>query len=61
MLDWSFNSVPGANGDVFVVLVQPDRKIIVAGSFIRAGDAIRWRVARLETNGTVDASFDAGR
>lgn len=38
--------------------IQPDGKIVVGGSFSRAGDTLRIGLARLLANGTLDASFD---
>ena len=53
--DTTFNS-PFASGDwVNAIAVQPDGKILVAG-FLRHGGA-SFAVARLTTNGTLDATF----
>ncbi|TDU70775.1 putative delta-60 repeat protein [Prosthecobacter fusiformis] len=61
-LDVGFN--PQANGRVYAVTVQADGKILAGGDFTSfqpngVGGAIeRNRVARLNVDGTVDASFD---
>src|SRR6186997_2707498 len=48
---------PNIGGTVNDVDLQPDGKIIVGGSFATAGGQPRSRVARLNTDGTLDASF----
>lgn len=40
--------------------VQPDQKIVIAGSFDSVNGVPRKNIARLRVNGQVDASFDAG-
>lgn len=42
------------------VEVQPDQKIVIAGSFDSVNGVPRKNIARLRVNGQVDASFDAG-
>ena len=56
-LDSSFN--PDANGDVNTVLILPDEKILVGGSFGAFAGSVqsRTRLARLEKSGAVDQSF----
>jgi uncharacterized delta-60 repeat protein len=54
---------PNANGPVWVVVVQPDGKILVGGDFTslspNGGAAVtRNRIARLNPNGTLDTAFD---
>jgi len=54
---------PGADGRVFAVAVQPDGKTLVGGQFSRMGGGAtvyRNHVARLNEDGSVDSSFDAG-
>src|SRR5438876_9406393 len=51
---------PNANGVVFVVVVQPDGKILIGGDFTtlspNGGAAVtRNRIARLNPDGTLDA------
>jgi uncharacterized delta-60 repeat protein len=60
-LDTSFN--PNANSEVTSIAVQADGKILIGGFFStlspNGGAAVtRIRMARLNTNGTVDASFN---
>ena len=63
-LDNSFNpSDPvflGANGDVEALAVQPDGKILIAGFFSAYNGAPRNRIARLNTDGSLDTGFNPG-
>ncbi len=59
-LDSSFNIGPGANDFVNAVLLQPDGKILVGGGFTNINTAGIYGIARLETNGIVDANFTTG-
>src|SRR5438132_3344844 len=54
---------PNANGQVSVVVVQPDGKILIGGTFTtlspNGGVAVtRNRIARLNTDGTLDTAFN---
>jgi uncharacterized delta-60 repeat protein len=54
---------PNANGSVYVVVVQPDGKILIGGDFTtlspNGGAAVaRNRIARLNPDGTVDTAFN---
>jgi uncharacterized delta-60 repeat protein len=42
------------------VIVQEDGKILISGRFTKVNGAIRNYVARLDANGGVDSTFDAG-
>ena len=60
-LDTSFDVT--ANGDVLSLVVQPDDKIILGGVFFSlvpngGGSVTRNRIARLNSNGTLDAAFN---
>ena len=62
-LDTSFN--PGANSYVYALAVQADGRILVAGAFTKLGGGglgttTRTRIARLNTDGSLDTSFDPG-
>ncbi len=48
------------NGTVFAVALQPDGKVIVGGEFFLNTSGTRVNVARLHSDGSLDASFDAG-
>ena len=61
-LDTSFNPTPGIvfdepNSGVYSVAVQPDGKIVIGGVFGTVNGAAHVGVARLNTDGTVDAGF----
>ncbi len=59
--DNSFQIPGGFTGDaVLKLLLQPDGKILVGGSFLSIGGANRPKIARLNSNGTVDSSFNVG-
>lgn len=57
-LDTSFVSSNGANGTVNGAAVQADGKLVIGGAFTTYGGVARNRVARLNSNGTIDATFD---
>jgi len=56
--DPPYNLHPGANGSVFVVAVQPDGKSLLAGSFTAYNTVPRYRVARANLDGSIDAGFN---
>ncbi|HSC54611.1 MAG TPA: T9SS type A sorting domain-containing protein [Phnomibacter sp.] len=61
VLNTTFNTNIGTGatgGDVEVVLVQPDEKIIVAGSFTTWNGAASGKIVRLNADGTLDATFN---
>jgi uncharacterized delta-60 repeat protein len=61
-LDSDFD--PGADGAVFAVALQPDGKILIGGEFTNVGGGFgstpRSHIARLNADGTLDATFDPG-
>ncbi|HJY27664.1 MAG TPA: choice-of-anchor Q domain-containing protein, partial [Pyrinomonadaceae bacterium] len=66
-LDTSFNTGTGASSHssalpqyVQPVVLQPDGKILIAGAFLFYNDVSRNRVARLNSDGTIDGSFNPG-
>ncbi len=64
-LDMSFNPVFGnpssfESAAIRRILVQPDGKIMVGGFFSGVNGTARQNLVRLNTDGTLDASFDAG-
>lgn len=59
-LDASFNPGTGFNNTVYSTTIQSDGKIIVGGSFTMFNGGItRNRIARLNTDGSLDASFSS--
>lgn len=60
-LDTSFNTGTGVTGgNVQTMCIQPDGKLIIAGSFSAVNGTPNIRIARLNTNGSVDPIFNAG-
>ncbi|MEN9576923.1 MAG: hypothetical protein RL514_4778, partial [Verrucomicrobiota bacterium] len=59
-LDTTFNPGVGPDNAVYGLALQGDGKLLVAGQFNRYGGAVHNPVARLNANGTLDASFDIG-
>ncbi len=59
-LDRGFVAGAGVGGAVISTLVQPDGKVIITGTFRYIDDAFRAGVARLNADGSLDRSFDAG-
>ncbi len=60
-LDASFsNSGIGANSSVRALAVQRDGRILVGGLFTSVEDAPQNRIARLNSDGSLDASFNTG-
>ena len=58
--DEAYGNVSGVPGAVYALAQQTDGKIVVAGEFSRVFGVARQRLARLNADGTVDASFDPG-
>lgn len=58
--DPSFQAAAGPNGFVHTVALQPDGKIVIAGAFTAVGGVPRVRIARLNSDGTLDTGFDPG-
>jgi uncharacterized delta-60 repeat protein len=56
----TFDVGTGANGNVTSIAVQPDGRILIAGGFSLVNGQTRRGIVRLETNGSVDATFDVG-
>lgn len=56
-LDASFTIGAGANGVVRALALQPDGRIVIGGDFSSYDGVLRSRVARLNADGTLDASF----
>lgn len=59
-LDTGFDPGTGCNGDVYAVAIQSDGKIIVAGNFTSFNGASANKIVRLQTDGSLDASFNTG-
>lgn len=60
-LDTTFQTINGgADAEVWALAVQPDQKILIGGAFTHVNAVGRVRIARLNSDGTLDASFNAG-
>ena len=59
-LDTTFSSLAGANNAVYALALQRDGKIILGGDFRTVNNVTRNRLARLNSNGLLDATFNAG-
>jgi uncharacterized delta-60 repeat protein len=57
-VDRSFDPGTGCDGPVAAALVQPDGRILIAGNFGMINGTSRGGIARLNVNGSVDASFN---
>jgi uncharacterized delta-60 repeat protein len=58
--DQSFSLPLGFNAEVSEAVLQPDGKIVIVGMFDIASAAARNRIARLNSDGTVDITFNPG-
>jgi uncharacterized delta-60 repeat protein len=59
-LDLSFNSGTGFNGSVLALALQPDGKVVAAGSFTAYNGSACNRIVRLNADGSLDATFNTG-
>ncbi|MBS0660894.1 MAG: delta-60 repeat domain-containing protein [Verrucomicrobia bacterium] len=59
-LDSSFNPGSGAGGSVKAVALQGDGKVLVAGAFSDFAGQAAGRIVRLNANGSIDTTFQAG-
>ena len=58
--DFSFNTVNGPNFDILSVAIQSDGKILIGGFFTSYNGTAINRIARINTDGTLDISFNPG-
>ena len=54
------NGLAGGNGTVYSVVDQTDDQILVGGAFTSFDGTVRNRITRLNTDGSVDTSFNPG-
>lgn len=59
-LDTTYDPQLAGTGSVFVSAQQEDGKIVIGGSFLSVGGTEQINIARLNADGTVDASFNTG-
>jgi uncharacterized delta-60 repeat protein len=58
--DPSYSVGAGPAGNINGMVVQPDGRAVVVGSFFEFGGVSRRRIVRLDSDGSVDLSFDPG-
>lgn len=58
--DPGFKAGAGADGDVLAVVLQKDGRILIGGRFAGVNGVARPHVARLNSDGSVDMSFNPG-
>src|SRR4029078_9243633 len=59
-LDSTFDAGNFTNGWVIGSAFQSDGKLLIAGQFTKVHGVVRNGIARLNTDGTLDSSFDPG-
>lgn len=59
-LDSSFNTSVGVDSYVYSMALQADGKVLIGGIFITHNGTARNRIARLNSDGSLDASFNPG-
>jgi uncharacterized delta-60 repeat protein/uncharacterized repeat protein (TIGR01451 family) len=59
-LDPSFNPGTGIGGEGYTTSIQTDGKIIVGGQIFSFNDSLTNNIVRLNSNGSLDASFNTG-
>ena len=59
-LDTTFNPGTGFNGSPYTLVVQGDGKVLVGGSFTQFNGTARSGIVRLNTNGSLDTTFNPG-
>ena len=58
--DNTFHPEPGVSSCVYCLLLQGDGKIVVGGNFTKLGGQPRANLARLNSNGSLDTTFNPG-
>lgn len=58
-IDLGFNPQTGADGEIYDAVRQPDGKIIIVGDFLRYNGSPSKGIARLNADGTIDATFNS--
>ena len=58
--DTNFVALPGPDGFVYSIAIQPDAAILLVGGFTKVHNQPNSHVARLQSNGQLDGTFDGG-
>ena len=59
-IDATFNVGAGANSQIYSAALQSDGKVLIGGTFGSYKGTARAKLARINTNGTIDAGFTVG-
>lgn len=59
-IDSDFNVGTGFDKFVYAIALQFDKKIIIGGSFLTYNEISQKRILRLNTNGSLDTTFESG-
>lgn len=59
-VDSTFNTSIAASGAVGCVIIQPDGKLVIGGSFNSYNGVFRGTIARINSNGSLDPTFVTG-
>ena len=59
-LDTSFDPITGINYNIYAIAVQTDGKILIGGMFTTYNGVSRKGIARLNSNGSLDTTFNPG-
>jgi uncharacterized delta-60 repeat protein/uncharacterized repeat protein (TIGR01451 family) len=59
-LDATFDPGTGPDGPIYAMALQPDGRILIGGAFTSVAGVPRAHIARLNTNGSLDTTFDPG-
>lgn len=59
-IDTTFNTGLGFDKFVYAIALQSDQKIVVGGSFLSYNGISQKRIIRLNSNGSIDTTFDSG-
>jgi len=58
--DTSFHTGTGPSGNVYCIVIQSDGKILIGGGFYNYNGVARAGIARINTDGTLDTTFNPG-
>ena len=59
-IDSTFSGFSGVNAEVKSIAIQPDNKILIGGGFTSVNGISRNRIARLNSDGSLDLTFNIG-
>ncbi len=59
-IDPAFTPAEGANDRVYTMTLQADEKVLIGGVFTRYNGTIRYKMVRINTDGSLDTGFDPG-